>query len=102
MADYNKILADGLAALQKDPNEKNGAKKFLGTLKAAMSVASAVGVPFAGTATALIGLADAGISALDGNTEPIDLDKLLVARATDDLKSKGISEDDLDRIQNNK
>lgn len=98
MADYNKILADALMDLGKNPNEKNGAKKYLSGLKAAMKVASALNVPFAGTAGMLIDLADASMAGLDGNADAVNLDKLFVTKATDALKDKGVSEGEIDRI----
>lgn len=97
--DYNKIIADGLTELQKNEAEKSGAKKFLGVLKFAASAAAMAGVPVAGPAAVLIKLADAGISGLDGNASAIDLDKLFVTSATADLKAKGITEDDIKRIE---
>lgn len=102
MADYNKMLMDVLTDISKNSNEKNGAKKFLMGLKSAMSVASALNVPFAGTANMLIGLADAGMAGLDGKADAVDLDKLFVSRATDSLKSKGVSEDAINKILNDK
>lgn len=102
MSDYNKILTDVLTDISRNSGEKDGAKKFLNGLKTAMNVAAALNVPFAGTANVLIGLADAGLANLDGKASNIDLDKLFVARATDDLKSKGVSEDDIERIKNSK
>lgn len=102
MANYDKVLADTLTDLSKNSAEKNGAKKFLSGLKTAMKVASALNVPFAGTANMLIGLADASMAGLDGDADSIDLDKLMVTRTTDALKTKGVSEDDIDRIASGK
>ncbi len=98
MADYNDVLNNALSEIGKDQAQKTGAMRFLASLKSAMNIAAALNVPCAGTASMLIGLADAGMSALDGNGQPIDLDKLYVTKATDDLRSIGVSEDAINKI----
>lgn len=95
---YNDILMQGLTEIQQDANQKTGALRVFAVLKDSMQTASSLGVPWAGIAATVLNLAQAGISALEGSsTGPIDLDKLFVTSASDDLKAKGIDQSQINK-----